>query len=156
MKISDMNITHWHWPKWLKNNFLYNKSQLTDDSESEESWQDLHESERVEDLDEANVISSKWYDSGNGRLVLHKLFLDLDVEHLYVPSSTPGHGHLYLNVDLNPDQLEGLMATLVRFGIVSKGSLRQVRSRGASTLRLPWIKKELVEGTIHDPKQYPY
>lgn len=43
------------------------------------------------DLDEANLIGSRMQGSAD-----HLPIIDLDVDHEYVPSSTEGHGHLYI------------------------------------------------------------
>ena len=147
------------WPKWLKHNFLYNTDISADDSEDPTSWTNLNELDRVENLDEANIVTSKWYESRVGNVSMHKLFLDLDIEHLYVPSSTPGHGHLMINVDLDEKDLKELVALLVKLNVLSPGSLGQLVTRGANSLRLPWIKKaeyqdpmEWVRQRIEDKK----
>src|SRR5881398_984978 len=69
----------------------------------------------VERMKDANALSSKTK-SGH-----HKVLLDLDVEHYYVPSSTEGHGHLYINVDLSTAQYNVLLFTLQHLGIIQKG-----------------------------------
>jgi len=143
MKISE-------WPKWLRNNILYNKKVFAEDSDDPESWDEIEEVSRTENLEEATVVSSQWY--AGSKINLHKLFLDLDCEHVYVPSSTPAHGHLMINVDLTYDDLYDLVKMLVKLDILGPGSLAQLRQREANTLRLPWVKKD-VERPIPAPNK---
>jgi hypothetical protein len=91
----------------------------------------------VESIKEANALSSKTK-SGH-----HKVLLDLDVEHYYVPSSTEGHGHLYINVDLSTAQYNVLLFTLQHLGIIQKGFALLSIKRGFAALRFPWVKKEV-------------
>lgn len=91
----------------------------------------------VDNIKNANAISSKT-DSGT-----HKVLLDLDVEHYYVPSSTEGHGHLYINVDLTTPQFNVLLFTLQYLGIIQKGFAFLSIKRGFAALRFPWVKKEV-------------
>jgi hypothetical protein len=130
-------------PDWLRKNYLYVKEYLGDDSMNPRAFVRLEESERTFDLEQANVISSQWHTDpwNNEDNDIHKVFLDLDCEHWYVPSSTPGHGHLYINVNMRRKDLDWLMGQLYRFGIVSSGWKGQLENRQANTFRLPWIKK---------------
>lgn len=135
-------------PGWLKTNVFY-RSNLTPDSDNFEFGRDHV---RVHPLD-ANLISSE---SGEG---CHNLFLDLDIEHYYVPSTNEGHGHLYVNVCLSDEALREVVEVLVRHGILQKGIRDQVEDRGALTLRPPGVEK----GTIADlgidsldPKPYTF
>lgn len=81
--------------------------------------------------------------------VLHMPVLDLDVEHLYYPSTTPGHGALLLNVCLTKDEHEELLALLERLGIIQPGFAEASRQRGYAALRTPWTDKvEHVDHTI--------
>jgi hypothetical protein len=91
----------------------------------------------VERMKDANALSSKTK-SGH-----HKVLLDLDVEHYYVPSSTEGHGHLYINVDLSTAQYNVLLFTLQHLGIIQKGFAFLSIKRGFAALRFPWVKKEV-------------
>lgn len=72
----------------------------------------------------------------------HRPVLDLDLPHVYVPSSTPGHGHLYINnVVLNDMQHYVLITTLVELGILGKGSRVQLDTHNMSLTRPPHVKK---------------
>lgn len=73
----------------------------------------------------------------------HRPVLDLDKSHVYVASSTPGHGHLYLNnVVLNDMEHYLLISTLTRLGILGKGSQAQLDAHNMSLTRPPHVKKK--------------
>jgi hypothetical protein len=85
--------------------------------------------------DEANLISSKCHDG------MHRPVLDIDVPARYVPSSTPGHGHLYIDVPLSWDQYEKLLVALTEAGILQFGYLSASKYRQSTFVRPEWIKK---------------
>jgi len=90
-----------------------------------------------DDLGEPNIRTSERPD-GTG----HYLFLDLDVPHEYVPSSTEGHGHLVVDVSLGEDAMFEVLGVLAKHGVVQLGWVAACAARGAATLRLPGVKKE--------------
>lgn len=71
----------------------------------------------------------------------HILLLDLDCDHVYVPSSTPGHGHLIVNEPMDVQAMLGVLDQLSYAGIIEEGFAKSARHRGAAWLRLPWVKK---------------
>ena len=75
----------------------------------------------------------------------HKVLLDLDVPHKLVPSSTPGHSHLYIDVDLPKTEYRELLVALRNAGIIQQGILDQFDEHGATFLRLPGNKKNTPE-----------
>jgi hypothetical protein len=96
---------------------------------------------------QANVISSICFGDPKSELddVYHYPLLDLDVKHELVPSSTPGHSHLYIKTRLGDAQYRKLLVALNEAGIIQKGILNQFDRYGATMLRLPHIKKEGLE-----------
>jgi len=85
---------------------------------------------------------------------LHAPVIDLDVPVTYVPSTTEGHGHLYLDTPMTGDQLWALLAVMVSIGLVEPGYLRASIDRGFTSVRLPWVKKVDPEPTttqVGDP-----
>lgn len=71
----------------------------------------------------------------------HRLLLDVDCNHMYVPSSTPGHGHLYFdNLSTWEDTLAALKA-LATIGIVSQGWVAFAEKNHRILLRKPSVKK---------------
>lgn len=76
----------------------------------------------------------------NGRV--HALLLDLDVPAYLVPSSTPGHSHLYVDVEIPEGKLFRLLDALSDAGVIQTGYAGASQSRGGTALRLPWVKKD--------------
>jgi hypothetical protein len=86
-------------------------------------------------LDESNVVSSLLTNGG------HAPAIDVDLPIHAVQSSTPGHWHLYLDVELSwPDYLR-LLEVMRDVGIVQDGFYRSAKSRGTTLLRLPGVPK---------------
>lgn len=96
----------------------------------------------VYNLDRANVVLSKvepasaWADMN-----LHKPLIDIDMPAKLIPSSTPGHFHLYIDKTMHWDDYRLLLVSLHRCGVISTGYLETTLVRGYTTLRLPWVKK---------------
>lgn len=90
--------------------------------------------------EEANIVSSKTNVRG-----LHMPVLDLDFSHEYKPSTTPGHGHLYLNVPITWWRWALLMFALRQAGAIEKGFLRWSLRRGSAFVR--------PEGVIKTPEE---
>ena len=88
-----------------------------------------------------NLISSELAPQV-GTVIFHAPLLDLDVPHLYVPSSTPGHGHLYLDVELTQPEYFHLLDVLAKYGIIEGGWVAATKARGYATLRAPGVTKE--------------
>ncbi len=86
-------------------------------------------------LAEPTVVTSLL---GNG---LHAPVIDIDVPHALVPSSTPGKGHLYLDVPMSTEKLMQLLKVMADVGVVEHGYYAASRARGFSAVRLPWVKK---------------
>lgn len=101
-----------------------------------------HEDGRVPaDLAESNTISSEIardIPSVGGR---HTVMLDIDVPAVLVPSSTPGHSHLYIDAAMEWPVLEALLKALANAGVIEPGYAGASISRGATFLRLPWVRK---------------
>ena len=89
----------------------------------------------VTDLDEANVVLSSL---GSG----HMPVLDLDYEAFTLPSSTPGHYHLYLNKKITWAQYIQVLTALSAAELIEPGFAGASIKRGYSAVRLPWVKKE--------------
>ena len=98
----------------------------------------------TEDLAAANVISSisrgevPAHVGGRPR---HWPVLDLDIPAVLVPSSTPGHSHLYLDVEMNDEQFWAMCDALVEAGVLQPGYVSACKSRGYTSVRLPWVRK---------------
>lgn len=72
---------------------------------------------------------------------LHWPVIDIDHECAWVPSTNPGHGHLYINKDVSLDGLIEILDVLAKHGIVERGFADATRERGYAAVRLPHVKK---------------
>lgn len=102
------------------------------------------------DLHNANAISSlikgsAWPANPGGR---HKVLLDLDCPHEYIPSSTPGHGHLIIDVELAWPAYLNLLKTLARYKILEYGYVAAAEFRQATWLRTPWAGKDTEDDAV--------
>lgn len=107
------------------------------------TWADAydyaHQREEICSREEADVITSALVDSK-----LHAPVLDLDIDHLLVPSGTPGHAHLYLSVPMTWRRYKSLLRALHRAGIIERGFYLAAKNRGYSAVRVP----EKPKGTL--------
>ena len=104
--------------------------------------------EPVSHWNEGNCITSRVKDSKG-----HALVIDLDIPAYLIPSSTPGHSHLYVDADIPEDKYFALLDSLADCGVIEGGYANVSKVRGYTTVRLPWEKKELppvstIEGLI--------
>ena len=90
------------------------------------------------DLDNANVITSVVANS-NG--LIHKPVIDIDLPISVLPSSTPGHHHLFIDHVMTWDQYVMLLGALVAAGLVEQGYFDASLTRGHTAVRLPWVRK---------------
>lgn len=85
--------------------------------------------------DKANLLSSLCQD-GN-----HRPVLDFDIPARYVPSTTEGHGHLYIDLALDWEKYEKLLVALADAGILEDGYVKAALRRKATFVRPEWVKK---------------
>lgn len=69
--------------------------------------------------------------------------LDLDFPHRIVPSSTPGHNHLYLDVVMTKWQWFWLMWGLWQAGVIELGFFVWSIRRGGNFVRVPGTVKDM-------------
>lgn len=91
----------------------------------------------VNNVLDANVISSDI----PGNPGLHYPVIDLDVPAVLVPSSTPGHSHLYINKAVRWFEFETVLNALVDAGLVEGGYATACIRRERADVRLPWVQK---------------
>lgn len=89
-----------------------------------------------ESLDTANLVASL------DLLDEHRPVLDIDFDARLIPSSTPGHYHLYLDgIALSwPAYLE-VLEVLAKHGIIQQGYLKHSKERRMTVVRRPHVKK---------------
>jgi len=86
--------------------------------------------------DEANLVSSLCFDGQ------HRPVLDFDIPARYVPSTTPGHGHLYIDVPMSWEKYEAVLIALRDAGVLETGYVGAACRRKATFVRPEWVKKE--------------
>lgn len=105
-----------------------------------EDWGGLDDIPQTQDVNEANAITSA---TVTGK---HKLVIDIDFPMYIVPSSTPGHGHLYIDKEIEWPRLVEILGALADAGIVEEGYAAASIDQGFTTVRAPWTKKS--EGEV--------
>jgi hypothetical protein len=91
----------------------------------------------ADDEHPANVRTSLL--PGNGRF--HAPVLDIDIPMTVVESSTPGHHHLYFDVEVPWHRYVVLLDALADAGIVERGWVEASKAEGATCVRLPGVPK---------------
>lgn len=98
--------------------------------------------EPAKDIAEANISTSIREDIGDPHAEpVHALLIDLDLPAWLVPSSTPGHSHLYVDTAIQQSVYFRLLDALADAGVIQRGYAASSKARGGTALRLPWIKK---------------
>lgn len=123
--------------------YQHDDLELLEDASSEVTESTMRFSDRMGNLRltgigeeaEGNLVSSKT-DKGT-----HMPVLDLDIPHRLIPSSTPGHSHLYLDVEMSAAQYQDLVELLVEVGVMGRGNLIQFEVRGETFARKPHVHK---------------
>lgn len=118
-------------PEWVRRNKLINIA-----NGGEDSYNSVHEPSY--DIATADAVTSVDRVFTN----FHKPVLDIDFPAALIPSSTPGHFHLYLDRDLTWDQYCKLLYALEDANIIQPEFRRLAFERGYTTVRLPWISKK--------------
>lgn len=107
----------------------------------------VNEAIPTERLDEAEVITSftgkeakvfPWDESET----FHRPVLDIDFPAVLLPSTTPGHFHLFLDKEIAWSTYARLLSALSDAGIIEEGYEDASHNRKFSSVRLPWVKKE--------------
>ena len=100
------------------------------------------------DLIDADVVSSKLdndvfpaFVPPGGTGDRHRPVLDIDFPAHLVESSTPGHYHLFLDKEMSWPEYAKLLLALQHAGVLQQGFVNASLQRGASHVRLPWVKK---------------
>lgn len=133
------------WDNWLRlvENLTLHKNVRWEIEDYVEGIKD--EREVTPALGDAEAVSSRWrftrpfdgYDQDN----LHAVLLDLDVPAYLVRSSTEDHHHLYVETRARWEDYVEFLNAAAKIGMIEQGYANACIERGATSLRLPWIKK---------------
>lgn len=85
---------------------------------------------------DANIITSEVQHSS-----MHAPVLDVDMPCALVPSSTPGHFHLFIERGMTWRRYRRLLRALGRAGILERAFVRASLRRGYTAVRVPWERK---------------
>lgn len=130
---------------------LYRVMDWGNDDSGDKSNNRPEDRREVNTLDEADVVSSLRDDSSlPGDLddfdlpsTRHALVLDIDHPSWLIPSTSPGHYHLYIDVPegITDPKWRNLMVALAEAGVIEKGYKGVSLDRGFSCVRMPWVEK---------------
>lgn len=98
--------------------------------------------DRQPSADDANVVSSNLPDGK------HAPIIDLDFPHTYVPSTSDGHAHLYLDVPVSRWRFWALNLGLYLGGVIEKGYFVWSIRRGGNFVRRPGVHKTTAEENV--------
>ena len=104
------------------------------------NWGKWEKREVVWNWQNADVITSKT------RQGTHRPILDIDFHAELIPSTTPGHFHLYLDKEMSWEQYSNLLKAMRDCGIIDDKYYGYCMVREDSSVRLPWVKKEPGQG----------
>jgi len=134
-------------PEWVWGHAFSRIEDLSQDSEGSL----IYANEQAEPT-EANLVTSRALDQEAGGpgptwgRQVHRPLLDIDFEAALIPSSTPGHYHLYLDKPMSRQEYVELLKTLQRVGILQRGFVDSaIGSELGTTLRVPWAEKAVQE-----------
>lgn len=94
---------------------------------------------------EANVLGSQLEQNDPREPVMHAPTIDIDHECRVVPSSTPGHYHLYIDKRMTWRSYKRLLKAMVRAGIVEKGYYNAAIKSKQTMVRKPGVTKQPIE-----------
>lgn len=100
----------------------------------------------TDDITQANVVSSRQKSDLYWGEQRHRVLLDIDIPAYLVPSSTPGHSHLYIDLAIGEEAYFDLLDALAKVGIITGAYAEASKRKGGTFLRLPWVKKSEVAG----------
>jgi hypothetical protein len=103
------------------------------------------------DHDTATLVTSLL---PNGR---HMPVIDIDMTSMLLPSSTPGHYHLYINQEMTWKQFLKMLKAMTDAGVVQEGFYQHTKRRGRAFVRYPGVTKsneaERIAETVENIRQ---
>lgn len=129
-------LPQWAWKQGLRTNVDF-----TSNPDSAAVYRNPErQPQHCADITEAQVITSRIeYPQDTD---LHKPILDIDFPIQCVPSTTPGHFHLYMDKELSWEKYRTLLKALAEAGIIEQGYAGASIARGYTAVRPPWVRKE--------------
>lgn len=97
----------------------------------------INPADRVAHYSQANILTSE----ALNRPGIHRFAIDVDLPVTAIPSTTPGHWHLYIDVDMSWEAYADVLRALAYAGVIETGYARASIKRGYTSLRPPWVTK---------------
>jgi hypothetical protein len=88
-------------------------------------------------IGQADIVSSQFNYADDAHMVV----LDLDGPAALIPSTTPGHHHLFIPTCINWETYARLLDALADAGVLEPGYVEASKRRGFTAVRLPWVSK---------------
>lgn len=104
---------------------------------------------------EANLETSIAASQSNPHVVMHRPVIDLDVPHEYRESSTPGHAHLLLDIDIPWEKYLQWLELSAELGIVQSGWVKASKVRRFTSIRKKGVKKTKKQKENSNYNSYP-
>lgn len=112
------------------------------DFEAEVPYEVDRPSALTDDHDKATCVTSRKRDTMHYPFgEIHRPVLDIDIPIKVVPSGTPGHCHLFIDIPMTWERYEELLWALAAAGIVEEGYVHASVRRGHTSVRLPHVRK---------------
>lgn len=94
-------------------------------------------------LEQANLLTSRhrFGRSRNEGKGIHRVVLDIDHDAALIPSTTPGHHHLLIDIAIEWPQYMKLLTALAEAGVIQGGYANASIAKGFTAIRPPWEKK---------------
>ena len=112
-------------PNWLLKSIKERRKYFVQKNKPGEDYETMSELEQVPQ-EEGNLVSS-WLGE-----TTHAPVIDLDIEHEYVPSKTPGHAHLIIDKEMSAELYKKLLDVLLECGLIQQGFHAQYEKYGAT------------------------
>lgn len=128
---------------FFTNHRLFKVTDWGDDNSDDKASNRPSDRTEVGLINEADVVGSARRGLMNGE-ARHDLVLDIDHPCWLIPSTTPGHYHLYVKLPgagMSNAQHADLLTALANAGVIEWGYASASTARGWTSVRLPWIEK---------------
>lgn len=128
----------------FKTNKLFRVLKWAGDSSDPDSGNPAND-EEVTDLNEADIVTSMVRHTDDYKRLtprqMHTFVVDLDMPATLVPSSTPGHSHLYIDCYMQWEKYVAVLEAMADAGILERGYVGASKARGFTAVRLPWVRR---------------
>jgi hypothetical protein len=112
-----------------------------------EEYTDYEKPRLPEEGEEPNLITSLAEGEQPGPGSIHYPCIDIDYGAKLVPTQTPGHYHLYLNLPVTWEDYVELLEVLEKCKFIEPGYVAGSKARGYTTVRPPldWVNEKIVQ-----------